>query len=68
MFVRAPLSDIASPEIPARSAFDKWLPELLSNLPNGELNLYTGDETVLVLEQPSTNFLMVIMDQEYEED
>ena len=68
MFVRAPLSGIASPEITARSAFDKWLPELLSNLPNGELNLYTGDETVLVLEQPSTHFLMVIMDQEYEED
>jgi len=69
MFIRASLTNIAAPEShPARSAFDKWLPELLSNLPNGELNLYTGDETVLVLEQPFTNFLMVIMDQEYEED
>ena len=68
MFVRAPLTDIASPEISARSAFDRWLPELLSNLPSGELNLYTGDETVMVLEQPSTKFLMIVIDQEYEED
>ena len=68
MFVKASLNDIDSPEIPARSAFDRWLPELLNNLPSGEMNLYTGDETVLVLEQPATKFLMVVIDQEYEED
>lgn len=68
MFVRAALSDIDSPEISARSAFDYWLPDLLNNVPSGELNLYTGDDTVLVLEQESSNFLMVVIDQEYEED
>ena len=68
MFIRAPLSSIDAPEISARSAFARWLPELLSNLPNGELNLYTGDETVMVFEQPATNFLMIVIDQEYEED
>ena len=68
MFIRATLVGIDSPEISARSAFDRWLPELLSNLPNGELNLYTGDETVMVFEQPATNFLMIVIDQEYEED
>ena len=68
MFVRAPLSQVDAPTKPARSAFDKWLPELLNNLPNGDLNLYTGDETVLALVQADTNFLMVIIDQQFEED
>ena len=68
MFVRAPLMQVDAPDKSARSSFDKWLPELLSNLPNGELNLYTGDETVLVLIQADTHFLMVVVDQQYEED
>jgi hypothetical protein len=68
MFVRAPLIDIDSPDISARSAFDYWLPELLENLPSGELDIHTGDESVIVLKQVSTDFLMVVIDQEYEED
>lgn len=68
MFVRAKLSNVDAPSSLARSAFDDWLPELLFNLPVGELDLHTGDETVLILEQVSTNFLMIVIDQEYEED
>ena len=68
MFVRAPLIDIESPDISARSAFDYWLPELLNNLPSGELDIHTGDESVIVLKQADTDFLMVVIDQEYEED
>jgi len=68
MFVRASLSQVEAPNTNARSAFDKWLPELLNNLPAGELEMHTGDETVLVIEQTSTNFLMIVIDQEYEED
>ena len=68
MFVRAPLADVESNGMPVRSAFDKWLPELLSNLPSGEFELHTGDETVLILEQTATDFLMVVIDQVYEED
>tara|TARA_R100000234_G_scaffold104849_1_gene74862 strand:+ start:2181 stop:2942 length:762 start_codon:yes stop_codon:yes gene_type:complete len=68
MFIRAPLKQIDAPNKLARSAYDKWLPELLSNLPNGDLNLYTGNETVLVFLQADTNFLMIIVDQQYEED
>ena len=68
MFVKASLVDVDAPQISARSAFDNWLPELLVNLPNGDFKMYTGDETVIVLEQVETNFLMVIIDQEYEED
>jgi hypothetical protein len=68
MFVRAPLIDIESPDISARSAFDYWLPELLENLPSGELDIHTSDECVIVLKQVSTDFLMVVIDQEYEED
>lgn len=68
MFVKAPLTNIEATALPVRSAFDKWLPELLTNLPSGSFDLHTGDETVIILEQPSTNFLMVVIDQEYEED
>lgn len=68
MFVKAPLSHVESNDMPVRSAFDKWLPELLTNLPTGEFELHTGDETVLILEQATSNFLMVVIDQEYEED
>ena len=58
----------SSKGISARSAFDYWLPELLENLPSGELDIHTGDESVIVLKQVSTDFLMVVIDQEYEED
>jgi hypothetical protein len=68
MFVRASLTDVESNSTFARSAFDKWLPQLLSHLPSGQIDMHTGDETVLILEQPSTGFLMIVIDQEYEED
>lgn len=68
MFVKASLTNVSAPEVSARSAFDNWLPDLLTNLPNGDINVYTGDETVLILEQADTSFLMVVIDQEYEED
>ena len=68
MFVRAPLTNVDAPDISARSAFDNWLPEILTSLPNGDFSIYTGDDTVLVLEQTETNFLIIVFDQEYEED
>ena len=68
MFVKAPLTHVEATGIPVRSAFDKWLPELINNLPTGDFELHTGDETVIILEQPSTDFLMVVIDQVYEED
>jgi len=68
MFVKAPLTHVEATGIPVRSAFDKWLPELINNLPVGDFELHTGDETVLILEQPETDFLMVVIDQVYEED
>ena len=68
MFVKASLSNVDASGMSARSAFDNWLPDLLNSLPKGDINVYTGDETVLILEQTDTNFLMVVIDQEYEED
>ena len=68
MFVRIPVTNCESPNTTVNSAFAYWLPSLLSNLPPGPLNLHTGDETVLVIEQGDTGFLLVVMDQEYEED
>lgn len=68
MFVKVPVINCRSPNTSVKSAFAYWLPTLLSNLPPGPLNLHTGDETVLVIEQGDTGFLLVVMDQEYEED
>tara|TARA_R110000744_G_scaffold160155_3_gene276452 strand:- start:406 stop:1164 length:759 start_codon:yes stop_codon:yes gene_type:complete len=68
MFVRVPMVNCESNNNTVNSAFAYWLPSLLSNLPPGPLHLHTGDETVLVIEQGETGFLLVVMDQEYEED
>ena len=68
MFVRVPVTNCESNNSAVNSAFAYWLPSLLANLPPGPLNLHTGDETVLVIEQGDTGFLLVVMDQEYEED
>jgi len=68
MFVRIPIVNVESNNATVNSAFAYWLPSLLANLPPGPLNLHTGDETVLVIEQGETGFLLVVMDQEYEED
>ena len=68
MFVRANLTQVEAPMSSARSAFDKWLPELLNNLPKGEVEIHTANESVLIVEQASTDFLMIVIDQEYEED
>tara|TARA_R100000734_G_C3313650_1_gene105012 strand:- start:955 stop:1713 length:759 start_codon:yes stop_codon:yes gene_type:complete len=68
MFVNIPVTNCQSSNTSVKSAFAYWLPSLLSNLPPGPLNLHTGDETVLVIEQGDTGFLLVVMDQEYEED
>ena len=68
MFVRANLTQVEAPMSSARSAFDKWLPELLNNLPKGEVEIHTANESVLIIEQASTDFLMIVIDQEYEED
>jgi len=67
MYVRASLSDVKSPAASAHSAFDKWLPDLLNNLPSGRLNLYTGDDTVMIFHKANDKFVMVVLDQEAEE-
>lgn len=68
MFVRATLTQLEAPATSARSAFDKWLPDLLSNIPNGDVEIHTANESVLIVVQPSTDFIMIVIDQEYEED
>lgn len=68
MFVNAPLTNVEGPAVTASSAFDKWLPELLNSLPSGDVDIHTGDDTVMVIEQEHTHFLMVVIDQVDEED
>ena len=68
MFVRIPLIDCAGPENQtAQSAYGYWLPGLLDCLPPGEVNIHTGEDTVLIFRQ-DPDFLLIVMDQAYEEE
>tara|TARA_R110002020_G_scaffold9276_10_gene36664 strand:+ start:834 stop:1589 length:756 start_codon:yes stop_codon:yes gene_type:complete len=68
MFVRAAVVDGKIKGEATQSSYAYWLPALLSTTPSGSLSIHTGDETVLVIEQPETGYLLVIMDQDFEED
>jgi len=68
MFVRAPVTDGKVKGEASYSSFAHWLPTLLETVPPGALSIHTGEETVLVIEQPDTGYLLVVMDQEFEED
>ena len=68
MFVTVPLIDAEGPQDrAAKSTFGYWLPSLLDCLPPGEVKAHTGEDTVMVFRQED-NFLLIVMDQDYEED
>lgn len=68
MFVTVPLIDAEGPQDrAAKSTFGYWLPSLLDCLPPGEVKAHTGEDTVMVFRQQD-NFLLIVMDQDYEED
>lgn len=68
MFVRIPLHDAKGPMNAAHSTFGYWLPSLLTCLPQGEVSIHTGEDTVMVFRQEASGFLLIVMDQDYEED
>jgi hypothetical protein len=68
MFVRIPLTDATGPNNSANSTFGYWLPSLLTCLPEGDITIHTGEDTVMVFQQESSGFLLIVMDQDYEED
>ena len=67
MFVRVPIIDAKGPSTTATSAYGHWLPDLLQCLPSGEVDIHTGEDTVLILKQED-NFLLLVLDMDYEED
>ncbi len=67
MFVKVPLQNAKGPPSYCTSTFGYWLPNLLSGLPSGEVDIHTGPDTALVIKQ-GDNYLLVILDQDYEED
>ena len=68
MFVRVPLINPAGPTAKsAKATFGYWLPILLDCLPAGEVEIHTGDDTEMVFKQ-GEDFLLVLMDQNFEED
>ena len=67
MFVRVPIIDAKGPSTTGTSAYGHWLPDLLQCLPSGEVDIHTGEDTVLILKQED-NFLLLVLDMDYEED
>ena len=68
MFVRVPIHDSWGPDMGVESTFAHWLPELMGTVPNGDVKVHTGESTVLVITQEDTGYLLVVMDQQFEED
>jgi hypothetical protein len=68
MFVKLPMTNVEGGGNSATSTFAHWLPTLLESVPEGTLLLHTGDNTILVIEQPETGYLLVIMDQDCDEE
>jgi len=50
------------------STFGPWFPDVLSCLPNGKAEFYTGDGTVLVLNHQDKDCLLVVIDQDANEE
>ena len=67
MFVKVPVKNVSGPPTYCTSTFGYWLPKLLQSLPTGEVDLHTGADTVMTLRQDDS-YLLVVMDQDYEED
>ena len=67
MFVKVPIIDAKGPPNYCTSTFGYWLPSLMDSLPAGEIDIHTGSDTVLVMKKDDS-FLLVIIDQDYEED
>lgn len=68
MFVRAPLLDAEGPDSGVESTFAHWLPTLVSTVPEGTVDIHTGTSTVLVIRQEESDYLLLVMDQQFEED
>ena len=67
MFVKVPVVNAAGPPGYCTSTFGYWLPKLLETLPSGEVDIHTGADTVMIAKQDDS-YLLVVMDQDYEED
>tara|TARA_R110000824_G_scaffold9694_5_gene43013 strand:+ start:199 stop:960 length:762 start_codon:yes stop_codon:yes gene_type:complete len=68
MFVRVALVDAQGPNGGVESTFAHWLPDLLDSVPNGHCLMHTGPDTILVVRQEETGYLLLVMDQQFEED
>ncbi len=66
MFVKIPVQNSSGPPNYCTSTFGYWLPKLMDSLPSGEVDLFTGPDTVLVVKQDD-DYLLIALDQDYEE-
>lgn len=48
------------------SLFGPWLPSLIDTLPGGHVDIYTADQTVLILDHVEKEHLLMIIDQQEE--
>lgn len=63
MSVGIDLEDCDGPDGLCNSHFGGWLPELLTSVPHGVVELYTADKFVAILRHMEKEHLLVILDQ-----
>ena len=71
MFHKVSIKDADGPngeEDVVKTSFGPWFPDVLSCLPAGKTEVYTGDSTVLVFNHQDKHCLLVVIDQDLAEE
>ena len=67
MFVTVPLENTKGPAGKCVSAFSAHFPQLIESLPNGTLDIHTGESVPFCVKHEDSDTMLVVIDQDYEE-
>ena len=68
MFHKFDLTDVDCDEDIVGSSYGPWFPDVLSCMPLGNVEMYTGDGTVMILNHQDKDCLLVVIDQDAGEE
>ena len=60
--------DVSGDDDIVSSTYGPWFPDVLSCLPLGKVEMYTGDSTVLILNHQDKDCLLVVIDQDADDE
>tara|TARA_R110002020_G_scaffold14091_4_gene50156 strand:- start:17418 stop:18185 length:768 start_codon:yes stop_codon:yes gene_type:complete len=67
MFHTINLKDASAPREYIKTSFGPWFPDVVSCLPSGNAEIYTGEKNVLVFNHQEKHCLLVVIDQDLSE-